>query len=327
MKRRAFLVTVASAALTAPAAARAQPAGRVFRIGMLDVVPATANAANLAAFRKGLGSFGYVEGRNFVIEYRSADGRAERFPDLAAEIVRLDVDVIVTRGTPAALAAKHATSTIPIVMASSGDPVGTGIAASLASPGGNVTGLSAYATETQGKLMEVLKEMVPQLTRVACLYNMGNPVLQAQWTKAEAAAHALGLRVVLVDVRNGRDIDRGFDGLVRQRVGAVIVGVDAVTQAHRAQVVEGLARRRLPGISREREFADAGGLASYGVHYADSYRQAARYVDRILRGARPGDLPIEQPTRLELVINLRTAKALSLKIPEPLVQRADEIIQ
>jgi putative ABC transport system substrate-binding protein len=326
MNRRTFLAR-ASGILAAPRAARAQPAGRIYRIGMLDVVPAAANAANLAAFRKGLAALGYVEGQNVVIEYRSADGRAERFPGLAAELVRLDVDVIVTRGTPAALAAKHATATIPIVMASSGDPLATGLAASLAAPGGNVTGLSAFATETQGKLLEVLKELVPPLTRVACLFNMGNPVLRKQWREARAAARSLALQTLLVDVRSGDDLDRAFDSLVAQRAGGVIVGVDAVTQAHRKEVVEELARRRLPAISREREFADAGGLASYGVHYADSYRLAARYVDKILKGARPAGLPIEQPTRLELVINLRTARALGLTIPPALAQRADEIIE
>jgi putative ABC transport system substrate-binding protein len=242
-------------------------------------------------------------------------------------LVRLKVDVIVTRGTPAALAAKEATGTIPIVMASSGDPVTAGIVASLAHPGANVTGLSALATDVQGKLLEVLREMVPHVARVAFLFNMSNPVLQAQWKEAERTARSMGLRSQLLDVRAVRDLEPAFDAAARQRADAVIVGIDALTQAQRERIVGTLAKRHLPAISREREFVDAGGLMSYGIHYADSYRRAATYVDKVLKGAKPADLPVEQPTKLELVINLRTAKTLGLTIPPSVLVRADQVIE
>jgi putative tryptophan/tyrosine transport system substrate-binding protein len=324
--RRAFIAG-ALGLLAAPLAADAQPAGKVYRIGVLEVVPVASNAANLSAFRQGLRELGYVEGQNVVIEYRSADGRAERFPDLAIELIRLNVDVIVTRGTPAALASKHATRTIPIVMASSGDPVATGIATSLAHPEGNVTGLSAFAVEIQTKQLELLREMVPRLARITFLFNMSNPVLQAQWQEAEPVARSMGLQPQLLDVRTARDLDPAFDAAIQQRASALIIGIDALTQENRGQIVEALARRHLAAISREREFVDAGGLMSYGVHYADSYRRAAAYVDKILKGAKPGDLPIEQPTKLELVINLKAAEALGLTIPPSVLARADEVIQ
>jgi putative tryptophan/tyrosine transport system substrate-binding protein len=313
--------------LVAPVVAEAQTTGKVYRIGVLEVVPVASNATNLGSLRQGLRELGYVEAQNFVIEYRSADGRAGRFPDLASELVRLKVDVIVTRGTPAALAAKQATGTIPIVMASSGDPVRAGIVASLAHPGANVTGLSALATDVQGKLLDVLREMVPQIARVAFLFNMSNPVLQAQWKEAERTARSMRLRSQLLDVRAVRDLEPAFDAAARQRADAVILGIDALTQAHREQIVGTLAKRHLPAISREREFVDAGGLMSYGIHYADSYRRAATYVDKILKGAKPSDLPVEQPTKLELVINLKTAKALGLTIPPSVLVRADQIIE
>lgn len=313
--------------LVAPVVAEAQTARKVYRIGVLEVVPVASNATNLGSLRQGLRELGYVEEQNFVIEYRSADGRAGRFPDLARELVRLKVDVIVTRGTPAALAAKQATGTVPIVMASSGDPVSAGIVASLAHPGANVTGLSALATDVQGKLLELLREMVPQIARVAFLFNMSNPVLQAQWKEAERTARSMGLRSQLLDVRAVRDLEPAFDAAARQRVDAVIVGIDALTQAHREQIVGALAKRHLPAISREREFVDAGGLMSYGIHYADSYRRAATYVEKILKGAKPSDLPVEQPTKLELVINLRTAKALGLTTPPSVLVFADQIVE
>jgi putative ABC transport system substrate-binding protein len=326
MNRRQFIVVLASG-FGGPLVAHAQQAGETYRIGILEVVPIASNAANLASFRNGLREFNYVEDRDFTIEYRSADGRAERFPGLASELVRLKVDVIVTRGTPAALAAKHATGTIPIVMASSGDPVATGIVASLAHPAGNVTGLSSLATDVQGKQLEVLREMAARIVRVACLFNMRNPVLQAQWKETESTARSMGLRAEVRDVQTARDLGPAIDAAARQGVDAVIIGIDALTQAHRPEIVRALARRRLPAISREREFVDAGGLMSYGIHYADLYRRAAAYVHKILKGTRPADLPVEQPTRLELVINLKTARALSLTIPQSLLLRADEVVQ
>jgi ABC-type uncharacterized transport system substrate-binding protein len=313
--------------LIGPVLVEAQTPPKVYRIGMLEVVPATSNTANLDSFRQGLRELGYVEAQNFVIEYRSADGRAGRFPGLASELVRLNVDVIVTRGTPAALAAKQATATIPVVMASSGDPVRSGIVASLAQPGANVTSLSALATDVQGKLLELLREMVPQVARVAFLFNMSNPVLQAQWKEAERTARSMGLRSQLLDVRIIHDLEPALDAAAKQRADAVIIGIDAVTQVHREQIIGALAKRRLPAISREREFVDAGGLMPYGIHYADSYRRAATYVDKILRGAKPGALPVEQATKLELVVNLKTAKTLGLTIPPSVLVRADQVIE
>ena len=327
MDRRTFLAGTGAVLLAAPLAAQAQQAGKVYRVGVLETTSMTSNAANLDAFRRGLQELRYVEGQNLTIEYRSADGRDDRFPELAIELVRLKVDVIVTRGTPAALAAKNATGTIPIVMASSGDPVGTGIVKSLAHPGGNITGLNAFATEIQGKQLELLREIVPRVTRIAFLFNTSNPVLQAQWKEAEPLARSVGLQPQLLDVRTARDLQPAFDAARRQRADALIVGIDALTQANRERIVEAAAKRHLPAISREREFADAGGLVSYGVHYSDSYRRAAVYLDKIFKGAKPADLPIEQPTKLELVINLKTAKALGLTIPQSVLGRADEVIE
>jgi len=327
VERRAFLCAVTGGLLAAPLAAEAQQAGKVYRLGVLEVVLMTSNATNLAAFRQGLGELGYAEGKNFVIEYRSADGRPERFPQLAEELVRLKVDVILTRGTPAALAAKQATGTIPIVMASSGDPLATGLVASLARPGGNVTGLSALATDIEGKQLELVSGIVPKITRVGFLFNMSNPVRQAEWKEAEPLARSTGLQPHLIDLRAVRDLDAALEAAMRQRIGALIVGVDAVTQANREQIAQALIKRRLPSMSREREFVGAGGLMSYGVHYPDLYRRAGGYVARILKGAKPADLPVEQPTTFELVINLKTAKALGLTIPPSLLARADELIQ
>jgi len=325
--RRRFMAAIAGSMLAAPLAAEAQQLGRVYRVGVLEIVPAASNATNLDSFRQGLRELGYVEDKTFVIEYRSADGQAGRFPDLARELVRLKVDVIVTRGTPAALAAKRVTQTIPIVMASSGDPVGVGIVASLSHPGANVTGLSAVATDIQGKLLDLLRQTLSHLARVAFLFNMSNPVLQAQWKEAQQAVRATGLRSQLLDVRTAHDVEPALDVAIKQRADAVVVGIDALTQAYREQVVDALAKRHLPAISRERDFADAGGLMSYGIHYADLYRRAALYVDKILKGTNPGDLPVEQPNKYELVINLKTAKALGLTIPPALLLRADQVIE
>ena len=327
MDRRAFIGTLAGGLLAAPLAAEAQPARKPYRLGMLETTSLATNAANIDAFRQGLRELGYVEKQHFVIEYRSADGQDARFPNLARELVRLKVDIIVTRGTPAALAAKRATDTIPIVMASSGDPVATGIVASLAHPGGNVTGLSAVATDIQGKQLQVLRQMVPGLVRVGFLFNMSNPVLRAQWNKAESAARAAGLQPELLDVRTVRDLEPAFDEAVRQHASGLVVGIDALTQANLGQIVEASAKRRLATISRDGDFVHAGGLMSYGVHYRDSYHRAAAYVDKILKGTKPADLPVEQPTKLELIINLKTAKALGLTIPPSLLQRADQVIE
>jgi putative ABC transport system substrate-binding protein len=325
--RRAFLGTLACGLLAAPLAAEAQPAGKVHRIGVLEPTSMVLNAPNIEAFRQGLRELGYVEGRNYIIEYRSADGRSERFPDLATELIRLKVDVILTRGTPAVLAAKNATGTIPVVMAASGDPVLSGVVTSLARPGGNVTGLSAIVVEVSGKRLEVLREVVPGVSRIAVLFNMSNPNDALQWKETEIAASSLRVQLQLLDVRKPGDFGPAVDAAVKQRAGALVVGADALTWANHRPIVDLAAKHRLPAIYVAREFVDAGGLMGYGVSYPHLYHRAASFVDKILKGAKPADLPVEQPTKFELVINLKTAKALGLTIPPSLLQRADEVIQ
>ena len=321
------LVILASGLALAPLAAEGQPTGKLYRIGVLETMSPTVSRANLDAFRQGLRELGYVEGQNFVIEYRSADGRPERFPGLATELVRLKVDLIVTRGTPAALAAKKATASIPIVMATSADPAGFGIASSLARPGGNVTGLSTIAVELAGKRLELLKEAIPRIARIALLGNMSNPASASNWRQIEVAARSLGLEPQLLDVRASEDFARAFDTAIKHRADAVQVTNDTLTQTNLRRLVDLSAKHRLPSIFASREFVDAGGLMAYGPNFTDLYRRAATYVDKILKGAKPGDLPIEQPTKFELVINLKTAKTLGLTIPHSLLLRADQVIQ
>jgi len=324
--RRAFLAGSGAVLLAAPLAAEVQPAGKVYCIGVLEPTSMALNAANLDAFRQGLRELGYVEGRNMRIEYRSADGRSERFPDLAAELVRLKVDVILTRGTPAVMAAKNATGTIPVVMAASGDPVLSGVVSSLARPGGNVTGLSAVVVEVSGKRLELIREMAPGVSRVAALFNMSNPNDALQWKEIETAAPSLRVQLQLLDVRKPSDFAGAFDAAVKGRAGALVVGLDALTWANHRPIVDLAAKHRLPAIYGGREFVNAGGLIAYGVSYPHLYHRAANFVDKILKGAKPADLPVEQPSKFELVINLKTAKAFGLTIPQSLLQRADEVI-
>ncbi len=325
MDRRTFIGGVAGSLLAAPLAAPAQQAGKVYRVGILEPIPAAQNAANLDALRKGLRELGYVEGQNLIIEYRSADGRAERFPELASELVRLKVDLLVTRGTPAARAAKNATGTIPVVMATMGDP--RAIVASFAHPGGNITGVTTFSTELQAKRIELLKELVPNLSRVALLHNMGNPAAPPEWEETKTAARSLGLQAELLDVRSQGEIGRAFERAVRQHVDALVIGADGLTQMHQQTIVDLVARNRLPAAYPAREFVEAGGLIAYAVNYPDLYFRFASFVDKIFKGAKPGELPVEQPTKFELVINLKTAKALGLTIPQSLLLRADEVIQ
>jgi ABC-type uncharacterized transport system substrate-binding protein len=327
MERRTFLGALTGGLLTAPLAAEAQQAGKVYRIGVLETTSPTLNAANLDAFRRGLRELGYVEGHNFTIEYRTADGRPERFPGLAAELVRLKVDVIVTRGTPAVMAAKNATGTIPVVMAASAEPVLSGVVSSLAGPSGNVTGLSAMVVQVSGKRLELIREVVPGVSRVAALFNMSNPNDALQWKEMESAAPSLRLQLQLLDVRKPGDFAGAFDAAVKQRAGALVVGIDALTWANQRPIVDLAAKHRLPAIYAGREFVDAGGLIAYGVSYPHLYYRAASFVDKILKGAKPADLPVEQPTKFELAINLKTAKALGLTIPPSLLQRADQVIE
>jgi putative ABC transport system substrate-binding protein len=311
----------------APLAAEAQPTGKVYRIGMLETRSTALNAANIEAFRHGLLELGYKEGQNLEIVYRSSDGHDERFPGLASELVRLKVDLILTRGTPAALAAKRATQTIPVVMAASADPVGSGLVASLGRPGGNVTGLSSADVEVYAKRVELLRELLPKLTRIVAIFNMGNPVIPPQWHVVEATAGFLGIQAQLLDVRRPEDLRRAFDAAAKQRAEAVIVGVGSVTQGNLRTIAELAAKQRLPSVYGAKEYVDFGGLMTYGTSDPHMYRRAATFVDKIFKGATPSDLPVEQPTTFELVINLKAAKAIGLTIPPPLLRRADEVIQ
>jgi len=311
--------------LWAPLAVEAQPPDKVYRIGVLERTSPTVNVANLESFRQELRALGYVEGKNLVIEYRSAEGRDDRFADLAAELVRLKVDLILTRGTPAALAAKHATPVIPVVITGVGDPVGQGIITSLAHPGGNITGLSATVTEIYPKRVELLKELVPKAARIAALFNMSNPAIPRQWTAVETAARSLGVQPLLLDVRKAEDLRPAFETAMRERADALVVGLETLTLANAPLIVDLAAKHRLPAVYASTEFI--GGLASYGVNYPDHYRRAATFVDKIFKGAKPSDLPVEQPTKLELVVNLRTARALGLTIPRTVMLQVDQIVE
>jgi putative tryptophan/tyrosine transport system substrate-binding protein len=327
MRRRELITLLGGAAVAWPLAAWAQQVGKVYRIGLLETIPASQNTANLDALRKGLRALGYIEGQNLSIEYSSADGIAERFPELAAELVRLQVDLIVTRGTPAAQAAKNATATIPVVMAAIGEPLAVGVVAGLARPSGNVTGLSSFTTELAGKRVELAKEMMPGISRVGLLHNMGNPVVPPQWEETLATARTLGLTAELLDVRSEQDVRAAFDAALRLQVGALLVGIDGFTQSNIQVIVDLAARHRLPALYPSREFVAAGGLMTYGISYPDLYFRAASFVDKIFKGAKPGDLPIQTPTKFELIINLRASKVLGVEVPPSLLARADEVIE
>jgi putative ABC transport system substrate-binding protein len=329
MNRRAFLSALAGSLLAAPLAAEAQPAGKIHRVGFLSPTSPSdpGNARRLGPFLEGLRELDYTEGQNVVIESRWAEGKYERLPGLATELVRLKVDVIVTYAPPAIQAAKRATATIPIVMAGVIDPVATGLVTSLARPGGNVTGLSLMAPELVGKQLEILKEVAPMVSRVALLGNPANAGNAPQVRHAQDAARTLAVRLQIVEVRGPGDIDRAFAAMTLERAGAVVVLVDALLLDHRTRIADLAARHRLPSVYGLPDHAEAGGLLMYGGSDRDRFRRAAAYVDKILKGARPGDLPVEQPTTFELVINLKTAKALGLTIPPSLLQRADQVIE
>ena len=322
--RRRLLHGAAAGLVVRPLIAEAQ-APKVYRIGMLERTSPVINAPNLDAFRQGLRESGYVEGKNLVIEYRSADGRDDRFPALAAELVRLKVDLIVTRGTTAALAVKNATRTIPVVITGLADPVGQGIVASLARPGGNLTGVSAMATEIYAKRVELIRQLMPQATRIAALLNMASPAIPPAWKEIETAARALGMTPQLLDVAKVEDFEPAFARAVRQRADALVVGLETLTLANQRLIVGLAAKRRLPAVYASSEFSD--GLVIYGVNYPDHYRRAAGFADKIFKGARPGDLPVERPTKLELIVNLKTARAMGLTVPPALLQRADRIVE
>ena len=324
-----FVVTLTLSLLVVPRTAEAQQATKVHRIGRLSSGSPTEPNPALEAFRQGLRELGYIEGQNIVIEYRYAEGRDDRLADLAAELVRLKMDVIVAGGSPAIRAAQHATHTIPIVMAAPPDAVAEGFVASLARPGGNITGLSWLGAELPGKRLEILKETVPQSARIAVLANPASRASEPQLHNLTVAARALGLQLHVVEVRSADELDTAFAAMTRAGVDAVIALEDAVLlNGHRGRVVADLAAKsRLPMMYGWREWVVAGCLMSYGPSLPDMWRRAAIYVDKILKGAKPADLPVEQPIKFELVLNLKTAKALGITMPPSLLVLADEVIQ
>jgi ABC-type uncharacterized transport system substrate-binding protein len=326
MRRRDFILAVGSAAVGFPLVSVAQT-NKIYRIGILETLPASSNAANFDALRLGLSERGYVVGKNLQIEYRSADGRGERFPGLAAELVQLNVDLIATRGTPAARAARAATTKIPIVMCAIGEPLGMGVIETLARPGGNVTGLSAFVTELSGKRIELLKQAFASISKVGFLQNMANPVAAPQWEQIKAVASALAVSTELFDVRSEGDIKLAIETAHNRNIDAISVGIDGLTQANATMIVELASQYRILTAYPAREFVEAGGLLSYGPNYPDLYFRSASLMDKIFRGAKPGDLPVEQPTKLELIVNLKTAKALGIKVSPTLLATADHVIE
>jgi len=324
VKRRDFIAGLGSAAAW-PVVARAQQPARLPTIGFLGASTPSTQGALATAFVQRLRELGWTEGRTVAVEYRWAEGRNERYAEIAAEFVRLKVDVIVTAGN-AVYAAKQATSVIPIVFAIASEPVGEGLVASLARPGGNVTGLSLYATDLASKQVELLREVVPGLRRLAILANVGASSAVTEMGKATAAAGTLGLEIIAMEIRRAEDIAPTFEAL-KGRADAVFVVGDGLTVTNRARISSLALAARLPTIQLAREYVEAGGLMSYGPNFADLHRRAAELVDKILRGTKPGDIPVEQPTKFDLVINLKTAKAIGLTIPERLLATADEVIQ
>jgi putative ABC transport system substrate-binding protein len=310
-----------------PAASRAQQPTKVLRIGVLTGGSASANSGRHDAFRQGLRHLGYVEGKNIIVEWRNADGKIVNLPGLAAELVRLKVDVIVTAGPQVTRVAKEATSTIPIVMAFDNDPVGSGHVASLARPGENITGLSTLSPELSGKQLELLKEVAAGLSRVGVLGTSTQPGYAQVAKEIEISAAALGVKLQVLDILTPNDIEAAFRNARTGRAEAVVVLASAVVAPHRTRVVDLAVKSRLPAIYPYREYVETGGLMSYGVQVNDLYRRAATYVDKILKGAKPADLPVEQPTKFELVINLKTAKQIGLTIPPNVLVTADKIIK
>ena len=328
--RRKLLVALGLGMLSAAIPTLAQPPARVRRIGFLATrsrsTPATPDVY-YDTFVQGMRELGYIEGNNLVIEWRFADGKYERLPALAAELVQMNVELIVTSGTPDTIAAQRASRTIPIVMTTSGDPVGSGFAKGLARPGGNITGLSILTTELGPKQLELLKTMLPTLSRVAVLVNPANPANAAALENLQTAARQIGVLVLPVNARTTEEIERGFSIMTRERADAGFSFADPFFTGQRRRITELASKHRLPLLYAQREYVEAGGLMSYGPDFANLSRRAAVYVDKILKGAKPGELPIEQPLTLHLAINRKTAKALGLAIPAELLLRADEVIE
>ena len=307
--------------------AEAQRTNKVPRIGFLGNSTAALEANLVGPFRYGLRDHGYVEGQNILIEYRWAEGKYERFPSLIAELIASKVDVIVTAGTPATQAYQKAKTSIPLVMVAVGDPVGTGIVASLSRPGGNITGLTSISPELESKRIELLREVIPKLSHIAVLWNPKNAFHAIENKQVESAAAALRMKVIYLGVETQEQIGNAFDQILKERPGALLVLADRVFLHNRALIMSFAAKNRLPGVYAYLELVEAGGLMSYGPSYADMHRRAATYVHKILKGAKPADLPVEQPTKFELVINLKTAKSLGLTIPQSVLIRADEVIE
>ena len=327
MKRREFITLLGGAAAAWPLAAGAQQAGKVWRIGYVAGVSRSAASGSYAAFVQGMRELGYVEGKNFVIEWRSVEGRYERFPEIAAELMRLKVDIFVTGVTAALPALQRATTTIPIVMAYSTDPVGNGLVASLVHPGGNITGLAGSSDDSSPKQLELLTTIVPNVSRIGLLGNPDTETYSSVLNNAQDAARKVGLSLVPIEARNSREIEDAFAAFAKERVPAVMVAVDAVFFGQRWRIAELALANRLATMFALREYAEAGGLMSYGENVADFFRRAASFVDKIFKGANPGDLPVEQPTKFNLVINRKTADALGVTIPPQLYIFADEVIE
>ena len=327
ISRRKLLVALGAGALAAPMSSFAQQQGKVWRIGFLEPTPVESHQHLLGAFRQRLRDLGYEEGRNYTIELRFANGKLERLPGLASELVQSKVDVIVAATSPAISAAQKATKTIPIVMSRVGDPVESGFVASFARPGGNITGRTTQAPELMAKRVQLFKEAVPTLASAVVLLDTRNTHEVHGLKQATAAAQKLGIRLQPREVRALEDIEASFSAMVRDRVNGVIVFEGPVTSSHQKRIVDLAAKYLLPGIFPFGDFADSGGLMSFGAAIIDNYRQAAVYVDKILKGAKPSELPVEQPTKFELVINLKTAKALGIKVPQSVLVRADRVIE
>ena len=329
MERRAFVGTIAVAVLAVGSRSAAQQPQKVWRIGLLAAASREfyVDSGRLESFRVGLRELGYVEGKNLLIEARYADGQYDRLPALAAELVGLQVDVIVAAPSPAIRAAKQATTTVPIVFTGTGDPVGNGFVASLARPGGNLTGMSNSNLDVTAKTLELLRAILPKMSRMAVLANPGSSTESAMLKSLHAAANANGIHIVVIEARSPQEIETAFVTMAQERIEALVVAGDALMGMQQRQIAELAIKHRLPSSSQGAPYARSGGLIGYGLNSLDSYRFAAIYVDKILKGAKPGDLPVQQPSRLELVINMRTARELGLTVPQSLLVRADELIQ
>ena len=325
MKRREFITFLGSVAAAWPLAASAQ--SKIPRIGFMGNSTAALEANLVDAFREGLREHGYEEGRNIVIEYRWADGKYDQFPALVAELIAAKVDAIVTAGTPAALAVKRATTTVPLVMVAVGDPVGTGLVPSLARPGGNLTGLSSIAPDLEGKRLQLLREVVPALSHVAMFINSLNPFHVSSMKQARAAAQAMGIKLQLHDIRKSEDLDDAFAAIRKERPDALLILADRVFLHNRERMMDFTKEQRLPNVNAYKELVEVGGLMSYGPSYEDMHKRAAIYVDKILKGAKPADLPIEQPSKFTFIVNLKAAKALGVTVPSQLLGLADQLIE